>query len=441
MAFVDFISEQPGGFSRFPLQAPHLVSRPPGGLSLTPQQPTLPPPPQLPSAIAPPQPAPMFHIRPPAFCPRCYSQFNASFALGGLCPNCSCTISQLAAIRPPPPAIAVPRPLTAPIMQPHLQQKEVAPIQTRTLPPNHGYHQQQQDPQDSTVDRFMMTNMLHVIDDVLKEQDEKSDMSLPLTSGSSPVDLSPQVMTAPAGIMSFQNNIGTVYANGEMIPTTMISEMTRSVPQTMPSVRLCQCGNEHIVYCSDCHDYLCCSCILNHEKNPILKNHKILDTLKISVSASLGIAPPVTTSSAFIPPPPKNDVMPVINEDNIQSCLQHTSEKCSLFCHTCVKMVCKSCAITDHPHHMYMSLMEAYIRYRPTVEQLVSKAQVEINLLDLSLTGAEKMMSSVVVKQKEAVDRVKEIFQEHREVLAKREQEVSVCVCVCVCVCVRVCVR
>ena len=313
MAFV----EQRG--NRFPLPAPDLVT----ASAHTLQQPVL-----TQQPVAPPH-APLYHLRPPAFCPRCYSQFNGSFTLGGMCPNCSCVLpSPQLALRPPP----LPQPMVR-LPLPHTETRH--------------------------DDHFLMTDMLHVIDDVLKEQEDADHMT-----SSSP---------------------------GVIIPSLIHAE----------SARQCQCGSkEAVVFCSVRQLFLCSVCLTDQEHSAPL------------------LSPAPHLSTAY------TTAEPAVMEDGLQTCSTHDDQKASLFCHSCLSTVCSSCAQSDHSGHAVMGLNEAYTRYHSSVEQLLSKSQVEIKLLELSRSGAEKMRESVGEKQVMAVERVKQIFKEHRALLDKREQEV-----------------
>ena len=315
MAFV----EQRG--NRLPLPAPDLVT----ASAHTLQQPML-----TQQPVAPPH-ASLYHLRPPAFCPRCYSQFNGSFTLGGMCPNCSCVLpNPQLALRPPP----LPQPMVP------------LPFPAQHSEPRHDDH-------------FLMTDMLHVIDDVLKEQEDVDHM----TGSSSPAVTIPPLFHAE-------------------------------------SARQCQCGSkEAVMFCSVRQLFVCSVCMT---------------------------VPDTEHSTPLLSPAPHHSTghTAAVTEDRLRTCSTHDDQKASLFCHTCLSTVCASCAQSDHPGHAVIGVSEAYTRYRSSMEQLLSKNQVEIKLLELSRSGAEKMRESVGEKQVLAVERVKQIFKEHRALLDKREQEV-----------------
>jgi len=144
------------------------------------QHPSIPPQP-----IGPPQPS-LYPYRGPSLCSRCFSQYNPSFSFGGLCPNCSLLLPTMA-------------------MQ-HMQQPVVL---------------SRPDPQTSV---YKMSDVLHVIDDVLKEQEERDGLSS-CSVASSPV-------------------------------TSSIGESG------------CACGvKEPLVFCSMCQCLVCSGCLSDHEKS------------------------------------------------------------------------------------------------------------------------------------------------------------------------------
>ena len=323
---VDFIPEQ--RLSRFPYRT-ELLQAPP------------PPAPTLPSAILPP-------FR-PSFCQRCFSPVNPAFSLGGVCLSC--------APRPPPP-----QPPSAP---PQL------PLSRHELLGEFG---------DPGVDGFMMRKMINVVDDVLKEHDERF--------------LFPEGCPGAA----------------------------ESPPGGAKSTYCCKCGGEQQTYCIECQDFLCSSCAASHCIVPGNEDHIIVDPpLSISGPPSLGATPPGVPPTL---PSPMGQLLPFDGDEELSDCESHPEEKRAYFCQECVSVLCKSCVMDGHTHHSCMSLRDAYLHFRPTSRDLLGKAQVEIDMLDLSFDAAKKMTESVSEKKEAAAEEVHQIFQAHREALAQREKEI-----------------
>lgn len=364
MAYVDFIANGP---EHCYTHLPPAYTRPELGVPAPPQQ--------QPAPIR--QPPAMLPFRPAGVCHRCYSQYNPGFSLNGLCPNC--TPHQ----RPLPPPIA---PVNGSVIS--------AP------PPISLQQQQQQQHQpefvaDVNVDRFMMSNMLHVVNDVLKEQDD-------------------------GGGLKLNGAFDDASSSGVTLGSTSSDLTTASVPK----VNACsKCGvSPHTAFCIQCQEFLCSNCILMHVQVFQSHDHHMISTpSSLSHSGSRKTSPPSST----LLPSPVGDQLPVFGDNDYESCEKHADEKLAFFCQICVTVVCKSCLVSDHSHHNCLALREAYMRFKPAVEELLGKTQVEINMLDISFDAAEKMTESVSVKKADAVSEVHKIFQTHREALVQRELEVA----------------
>ncbi len=304
---------------------------------------------------------------PASFCPRCFGPYNPSFSHNGLCLSCTPFYPP----PPPQPVGGIPRPDTI-------------------LPPS--------DYGDLTSDRFMMSHMLHVVNDVLKEQDDK----MPYL----PDDVSPDCARAAVSL-----------------PGSLGLSVTAS-PQFTPCGK---CGSDHVAYCIECQEFLCLSCVTSHENTDSTKDHRVIDTptSAVSQSSSRRISPPCTDSAVSTPISATSmDQLPTFDEDEYQSCEKHAGMKLALFCSSCVVVACKKCVSSDHIHHNCITLREAYMHFKPSIKELLSKKEVELNMLDLSYEAAENMTKSIALKQQEAVEGAHKIFQAHREALTLREQEV-----------------
>ena len=252
----------------------------------------------------------------------------------------------------------------------------------------------QQDLSDLSADRFMMKNMLHVVNDVLEEQDEKLDPPHGKRPPSAEATL-PPVLT---GVQSTSSG---------------------SASSSPKGTQCSACGEDHVAFCIECQDFLCPNCVVEHEKMHLTKDHRIIDTPTSSQASSRKTTPPSTNVQS-----PPVEQPPAFDEEACRVCNKHPEEKLSYYCEVCVAVVCNSCILSDHSHHRYMTLRDAFIHFKPTVQELLSKSHVEINMLDLSKDAAEKMTKSVIMKQKEAIAGVYEIFQAHKDALAQREKEV-----------------
>ena len=400
MAFVDYINpEQPGAtFTRFPFRAAtELV------------------PPAAPHAAFPQVSRPTMLPYQPTFCPRCYSQFNAGYSMNGVCPNCNCSLPSLPPHPHGPPLNRTPatlpigstgpgvRPIhpipdvssiIPPQAQPPLQQQQKQP--PPPLPPTqqqqkHQYQQPRHDVHDMSVDRFMMTSMLDVVNNVLDEANVR--------------DLSGMVSVA-RDIHLPPNTITVGSSKGPM--TTASIGMSNGSPKSKP----CQCDKDN--FCIECM-----ASVSAHEEPP---SNNDLATPGGSFPNSHQASPP----GSIVVQTPTVEVLPVFEEEDYRSCEKHPDEKQKYFCRLCVVMLCKTCAVSKHTHHnyMYTTLREAYVHFKPSTDELLGTTQVKINMLDYAYEETKTMADKVAEKEQEAITDAKKIFQAHREALAEREQAI-----------------
>ena len=281
----------------------------------------------------PPPPSPMLAMQ-PTYCPCCCTQYlyNPDYTLG-VCPNCTSS----------------------------------GPVAVSQGQPPLGLY----DKSDSVfTDSFMMTDMLHVVNDVLREQDDK--------------------------LREFP--ISESHQNGTVLHKPV----------------LCSCGQDISCYCTECGLSYCGDCVVPHKQDPSTMHHQIIVAPR-SFKQFIGIKhQPVSKrlySTSF-------------DESDYRICEQHKDEKVSFFCEACTVVVCRLCAATKHQQHNCMTLQQAYVHFRPTVEELMGKTHVEINMLDLSFDASEKMMHNVTRNKDEAIADIKKIFRAHREAVTQRENEV-----------------
>ena len=451
-AYVDFLPEpRATSYSHYPFRAtPELihttgpgvsVAGPPGGPNPTATF----PPPQAPTLVP--------QYPPPAnpFCSQCYSPYTRN----GICSNCTISVAALAPGHPPaamPPGILrghLPpsRPLNGRI-QHHQVTVGVAPRPT-SIP---AAAQISVDIHDSSMDSFVMKDMLQLLqDDVLKDHEDPNIVmavnqstavgcasddstsivrpglpshslpSLPVTSTMPSVTLQESVAAAIA-ISAPSAMLQSASSSATSSVSTSISILGEDVSPTFPNH--CPCGGNSVVFCIDCQDFLCLVCASTHSQTPSTKEHQIINTPTNSVPSSRRTTPPSVTPSSLVIQSPASEALPVFEEDELSVCSKHSEEKLTYFCQLCVVVACKNCVVSEHAHHGCIDLREAFVRFKPDVQALLEKTKVKINCLDSSLKEAESMSEQVKLKQQEAIQNVQKIFQSYREALQKREEEV-----------------
>ena len=431
MAYVDFIPAEQR-LSRFPFPSAGTTYRtdfvkPQGGHQAGPG---------IPPPIAPPAtrmvglhshlpPAPSANgslVRAPrpaalSYCPRCFVPYNT--AVFSACPSCyphqhvsPSLHHQQQQQQQPLPSRGVPR----------LQLTERAPGSLTSL------HHLVQPPLQgdlgapaSSSDRFMMTSMLNVVNDVLQERDRELDERLlPVHAGlPSPLDQEPLPSHFKCEIESLPPFAGFPPSSPALPPSTTTSApIPPYLMAGQPKLNKCAvCNSDFVAFCIECQDFLCEACISIHQQDPLSKDHRIVDSPSNSTSSSRRTSPPNTAARSPVD-------LEGFEDSQLASCGMHSDEKLSFFCNSCVEVVCQSCVVEHHSRHSCSPLKEAYGHVRPNVEAVLGKSQVEIDMLNLSLKASEKMTESIAAKKNEAIAEVQKVFQAHQEALAAQEKEV-----------------
>ena len=258
------------------------------------------------------------------------------------------------------------------------------------------------DPHDGGMDRFMMTSMMDVLNDTFEEphnileQNMTSGMhgeakTLTLSLGKDASFLSSPLpsRSQPGG----GNNGGLLPASGVPPPS-------------------CQCGTDQSGFREQ--EYF-----TGFPSRFISSNEHgtVISSPPSSGPNSRRSTPPGST-------PGRDQSLPTFKEDELDSCAKHPDEKLTFFCPTCATLTCQSCRGVDHAHHNCLGLQEAFLHFKPNLEELLGKAHVDMDLLDYCLAETEKMTTKVGEKQQEAISEVQKIFQAHRDAVTQREQEV-----------------
>ena len=390
----------------------------------------------------------------PNFCSRCLTQYSpAAFSL---CPSChpprSAMASPAAMQAVSPRGVLPPLRLSerAPGPLPHAQQPLPGTLVQPSAPSQPLLELGES---SSSSERFMMSSMLNVVNDVLQDHElldgpiaparglvaafpgplpYEMNTSAALCNLSTTDTLTTTVSTpgetdtisaagglvaAFPGTLQYEMNTSALSTTATLTTTEICTPGGKSIP-SFSKITLCvKCGKDYIAFCIECQDFLCAVCVIAHKEDMTTQDHHIIDTPNNSQSSSCKTTPPSVSAHSPVE-------LEDFDEDSLPNCEVHPDEKQAFFCHMCMAIVCKSCALHNHSHHNCLSIREAYIHFKPNIEELLSKAQVEINMLDLSYDAAEKMTESIAKKKSEAIAGVHQIFQAHQEALAQREKEV-----------------
>lgn len=272
----------------------------------------------------------------------------------------------------------------------------------------------------------MMTNMLNVVNDVLQERDSDAHQRIiaPLSGLTPSLDenLLPaahfkcEIETLPFVGLPSSSHIPSSTATLSTTVTT-IQPYLSNPPFQSKYNQCATCSSDYVAFCIECQDLLCEACVIDHQQNPLSKDHRIIDSPTSSQASSRKTSPPSTTTRSPIE-------LEGFDENKLRNCSSHTDQKLTFFCNFCAEVVCKSCVLDHHTHHNCTPLKEAYSHIKPNVETVLNKTHVEINMLDISYEASEKMTKSVAQKQNEAITEVHKVFKAHQEALAQQEKEV-----------------
>lgn len=457
MAFVDFIP--PTHEQRTTSFAARFSAFHPPDMVAHPLPPAVQPPTPLNPGGGPPP--PLYSSYQASFCPRC--QFSTNYSMNGLCINCNLPI-------PPPPSL-IPIQHSAPIQPPgpvrqppprsHAYKDATGvpfphPGSTQSFPPSQPYigrnpalqsavtgrgSAQQpsmaltapqhslafsgrgsQDRHDS-VDRFMMTSMIDVVKDVLKEPPDM--MSLAAVSG---VSGKTKVLTIP---MMSDVSMHSFLLPGSIssLPPPPLSGEDGCGLGFLPPAKclpppLCPRGDTMFQSQQEYFPGMGSAAAATGHKTLLSSSSQDHSNVGSPLGGPLPSSRRTTPPSSTSNPSQAAEPLPTFEEDELESCGKHPDEKLAYLCPACAVLACKSCAGMEHAHHNCLGLREAFVHFRPNMEDLLGKSQVDLDLLEYSLTETKKMNAKVSEKQKEAVGDVQKIFQAHKEAVARREQEV-----------------
>lgn len=384
----------------------------------------------LPSHLPPPPPPPANGSMLPAtlsYCRRCLVPYNAT--IFPACPSCYPHHVT------PPSLRQQSRGATAPRLQ--LTERSPGPLSSLhhhlgpPLQPFQADHLQAAS--SSSCERFMMTSMLNVVNDVLRDRDNEpgkehllpppplAGPAPPLASLLEQHPLPPHFKCEIEALHPFGGLPAALSPSTTTPPstTTVVPSYLTSLSAPQPKANRCAvCSSDFVAFCIECQDFLCEACIAIHQQDILTKDHRIVDSPANSCASSRRTSPP-NTASARSPVDVEG-----FDDAQLASCSSHPDEKLSFFCNSCVTVVCTSCVVDQHSLHNCTALKEAYGRVRPNVEAVLGKSQVEVDMLDLSLKASEKMAESIATKKAEAIAEVQKVFQTHQEALAQQEKEV-----------------
>ncbi len=184
---------------------------------------------------------------------------------------------------------------------------------------------------------------------------------------------------------------------------------------------VCEMYQPNSLLCSKCQNHFCQSCFPQHSTN-----HSCTELGSDSISNP--VSPKPTSHSAHSSQSPTSlfsDCSLDENDDEIKfECCDLHNEKIQYFCQSCTTLLCYSCISNGHQHHPHTTIREAYERITPSMENITSNANQKMKHLNVSVESATGMKEKIVRKKEEAVGKVQRMFQSYRETILRHEKDI-----------------
>ena len=160
-------------------------------------------------------------------------------------------------------------------------------------------------------------------------------------------------------------------------------------------------GDKAEAFCRQCEQFICVDCIRSHQKMKAFANHKTVSLDELKQGGAKDI---------------------VVPEASLKMCKKH-DEQMKIYCFDCNCLICRDCIIKDHNGHNHEFIKEAAPKVKKELlEQLDPLKDVKVNLSqaveEINITKSE-----VKVQVNTSTERIKNSFNELRQILANREQE------------------
>ena len=160
-------------------------------------------------------------------------------------------------------------------------------------------------------------------------------------------------------------------------------------------------GDKAEAFCRQCEQFICAECVRLHQKLKIFSGHKTVSLDELKQGGAKDI---------------------VVPEASLKMCKKH-DEQMKIYCFDCNSLICRDCIIKDHNGHNHEFIKEAAPKVKKELlEQLDPLKEVKVNLSqaveEINITKSE-----VKVQVDASNECIKNSFNELRQILANREQE------------------
>ncbi len=111
----------------------------------------------------------------------------------------------------------------------------------------------------------------------------------------------------------------------------------------------------------------------------------------------------------------------MINSESARLCPLHKDEKLKLFCENCDQPLCCDCLLQAHRSHSLISLSEASLKNKASIESMLQDTRDHLQELKESIKTASEAHLKVEMKAKSVEGQIKEEFLELHKLIDKRE--------------------
>lgn len=178
--------------------------------------------------------------------------------------------------------------------------------------------------------------------------------------------------------------------------------------------------SDAVARCFDCANFLCPNCVMAHQFMHCFEGHRVLNLGDSKLET-------VTTSSATTELPKNNLVINLHasgNSEKVPYCPRHKQEQ-KYFCRTCTALVCKECAIADHPGplHDCAHISEVGSQQLEAMARVVQECKAKAADVRAAVKAADHGAARLQVQYHKAQNEINDTFQFYRSMLEERKQE------------------
>lgn len=178
--------------------------------------------------------------------------------------------------------------------------------------------------------------------------------------------------------------------------------------------------SDAVARCFDCANFLCPNCVMAHQFMHCFEGHRVLNLGDSKLET-------VTTSIANNEIPKNNLVINSgsSNGEKVPYCPRHKQELLKYFCRTCTALVCKECAITEHPGplHDCAHISEVGTQQLEAMARVVQECRAKAADVRAAVKAADHGAARLQVQYHKAQNEINDTFQFYRSMLEERKQE------------------